>query len=163
MTIVNPNLISPERVLEIVRKAHSGQVDLAGRPYVNHPIRVANMMVQPRHQMLALLHDVIEDTSVTPEDLLREGVPLDALGTLRLLTKSKGQPYEEYIESMVDDIDAVVVKLGDLRDNMDISRLPDLGDREIKRLKKYHKAYKRLTEALGAHVTQEAANDAAEH
>lgn len=156
-------LISPERVVEIVNDAHKGQTDLAGKPYVHHPIRVANMMVQPRHQMIALLHDVLEDSLITENYLINQGVPMDAVFTLRRLTKVKGQTYDEYIEGMVDDLDAVVVKLGDLRDNMDMSRLPEIGEREIKRLKKYHKAYKRLTQALETHVVQEAANDATEH
>ena len=163
MTIVNPTIVTPERVVEIMHKAHDGQTDLAGAPYANHPIRVANSMVQPRHQMIALLHDVVEDSDWTFDDLFREGVPLDALATLRLLTHTKGQPYEEYIDAMGDDVDAIVVKMGDLRDNMDVTRLPELGEREIKRLKKYHKAYYRLLFILGTHMTQEAANDGTEH
>jgi len=140
---------TPEQVFEIAKEAHEGQVDLAGKPYINHVVRVANMMVHNRHKMIALLHDVMEDSAWTEDSLMKHGVPMDVVFTLKRLTKTKGQPYDEYIEGLTGDIDAVVVKMADLRDNMDVTRLPELGDKEITRLKKYHRSYRRLEEALG--------------
>jgi (p)ppGpp synthase/HD superfamily hydrolase len=163
--------MTPEEAVELAKEAHKDQTDFAGEPYIHHVLRVAQQMKMPRHQMLAILHDVLEDSMFTEDYLIKAGVPLDAVFTLGRLTRKKGQSYDEYIDGMLSDIDAIVVKIADLRDNMDVTRLPVLGENECKRLQKYHKAHRRLMAALGelyARKTDEekrmeASNDGTKH
>lgn len=99
--------------------------------------------------MLALLHDVVEDTSVTFGDLAAEGFPQGLLATLRLLTHEEGVSYDDYITRIMTDPLAVEVKLADLQDNTDIRRLQEVDEKVAERMKKYQKAWRRLTDACG--------------
>lgn len=98
----------------------------------------------PQAKILALLHDTVEDTDVTFETLTAEGFPENLLQTLRLLTHDPSVPYDEYIGAILQDPIAVEVKLADLEDNSDLRRLQDLGPRDVERLQKYLRSYRRL-------------------
>jgi hypothetical protein len=133
----------------IARKAHAGQVDKAGEDYFNHPKRVADNFYEDNDIIVALLHDVIEDTSVTMDQLKNEGFSDEILNALDAITKREGESYDQFIERVKDNPIALKVKLADLRDNMDILRLPVLTDKDLLRIAKYHKAYKYLEQFAG--------------
>lgn len=135
-----------ERAIEIATEAHSGQYDKAGNAYIGHPLRVMNMGKTEEEMILGVLHDVAEDTEWTFEMLEAEGFSLEIIEALKCVTKvSENENYEQFIERVKKNPLAVAVKINDLTDNMDIRRLPYLSDKDVKRLKKYLKAYKRLT------------------
>jgi len=135
-----------ELALQIAVKAHAGQKDKSGEPYIFHPIRVMQRCSTPKAKIVALLHDTVEDTDVTFEDLEEAGFDSGTLGTLRLVTHEKDVPYDNYIDALMHDPVAVEVKLADLEDNSDIRRLKDIGAKDVERLKKYLRTHRRLTD-----------------
>ena len=135
-----------ERAIEIATEAHRGQLDKAGNDYINHPLRVMAAGKTPEEKIAGVLHDVVEDTEWTFEMLAAEGFSNEIIEALRCVTKlSDSEPYDKFIARVKTNPLAVAVKLNDLSDNMDIRRLPYLSDKDVKRLKKYLKAYKQLT------------------
>lgn len=113
-----------DKALEIAYKAHAGQLDKGGNPYILHPLRVALHCRTEEEKMVALLHDVLlEDTAVTLEDLEREGFPEEVLEAVEYLTKKDGEDYQTFIKRVSHRTLAIRVKLWDLEDNMDESRL----------------------------------------
>lgn len=134
-----------QRAIEIATDAHKGQVDKSGNEYIGHPLRVMEMGKTENEKIVGVLHDVIEDTAWTFEALEAEGFSQEIIGALRCVTKvSDNENYDDFIERVKKNPLAVAVKINDLTDNMDIRRLPYLSDKDIKRLKKYLKAYKKL-------------------
>lgn len=134
-----------ERAVEIAMDAHRGQVDKSGREYVSHPLRVMAAGKTDEERIAGVLHDVVEDSDWTFDMLEAEGFSREVVDALRCLTKlSDDEPYEKFIKRVKSNPLAVAVKLNDLSDNMDIRRLPYLSDKDVKRLKKYLKAYKQL-------------------
>jgi hypothetical protein len=136
-----------ERALQIAVQAHAGQTDKSGLPYAFHPIRVMLRCKTDEAKIAALLHDVVEDTSVTFEQLSAEGFPEDVLSAVRLLTHEPSVPYEEYIRQLSTNPIAKEVKLADLEDNSDIKRLKGIDEKAVGRLRKYLFAYRYLTGA----------------
>jgi (p)ppGpp synthase/HD superfamily hydrolase len=134
-----------ERALQIAVQSHAGQKDKNGAAYIFHPIRVMMRCTTTNAKIVALLHDVVEDTTTTFKQLHAEGFSPDVLSTLRLVTHLPNVPYDEYIDSLMADRTAIEVKIADLEDNSDIRRLQELDDRSIARLRKYLLAYRRLT------------------
>ena len=134
------------KAIEIAHKAHAGQVDKAGQPYIEHPLRVMNMGTTDNEKIVGVLHDVVEDSDWTFEQLQCEGFSSEIIEALRSITKqSKDEPYDKFIQRIKKNPLAVKVKLNDLTDNMDIRRLAYISDKDVKRLKKYLKAYKQLS------------------
>lgn len=109
------------KAIKLAYQAHDGQVDKAGMPYILHPIHLAEQMDDEISTCVAILHDVVEDTDVTFEDLEKE-FPESVLVPLRYLTHEKGVPYMEYVERILDNDVAMKVKLADIDHNMDQSR-----------------------------------------
>lgn len=135
-----------QRAIEIATEAHKGQFDKAGRDYIEHPLRVMEMGKTEEEKIVGVLHDVVEDTPWTFEALEAEGFAPEIIAALKCVTKvSENENYDDFIERVKKNPLAVAVKINDLSDNMDIRRLPYLSDKDIKRLKKYLKAYKKLT------------------
>lgn len=135
-----------ERAIEIAREAHKSQTDKAGKPYIEHPLRVMAAGKTSDEKIVGILHDVVEDSNITFEDLTSEGFAPNIIEALRCITKTdEKEPYDHFIARIKTNRLATAVKLNDLTDNMDIRRLPYLSDKDIKRLKKYLKAYKQLT------------------
>lgn len=135
-----------ERAIEIATEAHRGQKDKAGNEYIGHPLRVMAMGKTTEEKIVGVLHDVIEDSTWTFEQLAAEGFSDKIIEALRCVTKlSPDEPYDKFIARIKHSPLAVAVKLNDLTDNMDIRRLPYLSDKDVKRLKKYLKAYKQLS------------------
>lgn len=126
--------------LSIARQAHEGQLDKAGVDYIEHPIYVVSQVDTEEEKAVALLHDVIEDSSVTAEELLNAGLPETVVTAIQILSKKKGQDYQTYLENVKSNPLARVIKLADLKHNSDLSRLPSITAEDRERLKKYKKA-----------------------
>lgn len=137
---------SLEQAIELAVTHHKGQKDKAGKPYILHPLRVLTAMETEEEQIVAVLHDVVEDTVVTIEDLKEDGFSENVLRVLRLLTKKPDDEYFKYVKRIANNAIARKVKLADLEDNMDLSRLPMITDDDRARLIKYKKARSILLE-----------------
>ena len=132
------------RAMQIAYDAHHGQVDKCGMPYIFHPFHLAEQMQDEYSVCVALLHDVMEDTSVTREDLAAE-FPEEIMVALDLLTHEEGVPYLEYVEKIKPNALARTVKLADLTHNSDRTRVPLDGPEVQSRLEeKYRKAFEIL-------------------
>jgi len=129
-----------ELALSIAKKAHEGQYDKAGVDYIEHPIYVASQVDTKEEKAVALLHDVIEDSPVSAEELLQAGLPETVVTAVQVLTKKKEQDYQTYLETVKKNPLARVVKLADLKHNSDLSRLSSITEKDRERLKKYKKA-----------------------
>jgi len=133
-----------EKAIQIAVNAHFGQKDKAGSPYILHPLRVMQSVESLDAKVVAILHDVVEDTDVTFDDLINKGIPKHLVITLRLLTHTDKLTYEDYIARIAENPLAVKVKLADLKDNMDLSRLKKFEDEDIELFRKYVNSYKFL-------------------
>jgi len=136
------------RAVAIAASAHQGQVDRAGAPYIMHPLRLMMRAGTAAERMVAVLHDVLEDSAWTAAELESEGFPPEVMAALARLTKRAGEGYHDFITRVLEDALAARVKLYDLEDNMDARRLPALGERDHERLAKYHAARARILAAL---------------
>ena len=128
-----------ELALSIATEAHRGQFDKAGIDYIEHPIYVASQVDTEEERAVALLHDVIEDSPVSAEELLQAGLPETVVTAVQVLTKKKEQDYQTYLETVKKNPLARVVKLADLKHNSDLSRLSSITEKDRERLKKYKK------------------------
>ena len=132
--------------IEIATQAHQGQFDKSGKDYIGHPLRVMEMGRTEEEKIAGVLHDVVEDSNWTFEALEAEGFSQEIIAAMKCVTKlSENENYDDFIDRVKKNPLAVAVKINYLTDNMDIRRLPYLSDKDVKRLKKYLKAYKRLT------------------
>ena len=129
-----------KRALQICFDAHKNQVDKSGMPYVFHPFHLAEQMKDELTTVAALLHDVVEDTEYTWNDLRKRQIPEEVLSALALLTHNDGTPYLDYVVRLKKDPIARAVKLADLRHNSDLSRLDRVKDEDLKRVEKYKQA-----------------------
>ena len=132
------------RAMNIAYSAHMGQFDKAEVPYIFHPIHLAEQMDTEEECIVALLHDVVEDTEVTFEDLEKE-FSKTIIDAIRLLTRDKSVDYMEYVKNLKSNTIARKVKLADLRHNSDSTRLIKITDKDIERINKYKRAIELLT------------------
>jgi (p)ppGpp synthase/HD superfamily hydrolase len=132
------------KAIHIAARAHEVQTDKGGQPYILHPLRVMNSVEGENEKICAVLHDVIEDTDITLEYLKREGFSDEVCEALDSLTKHKDEDYEDFISRVLLNRTACIVKLADLADNMDMSRITNPGDDDFARQLKYEKAKKRI-------------------
>jgi len=133
----------------IAQKAHQGQKDKAGADYINHPVTVASNVGDDESAIIvALLHDVVEDTDITLNDLNAFLLPKE-LEALQMLTHDESVPYMEYIEQISHNWLATSVKMADLKHNMDLSRLAIVTEKDRKRVKKYENALQYLMDNAG--------------
>ena len=126
-----------ERAIEIAATAHAGQRDKAGQPYIFHPLRVMLRVDGAHEQMAAVLHDLVEDTSVTLDNLAQEGFPSEVLRAIAALTKLPGETRLEAAARAAADPVARKVKLADNAENMDLSRIPNPTDKDYARCREY--------------------------
>ena len=142
MKVYNKNMkqSQSEKAYEIAKKAHLGQIDKAGEDYIKHPEKVASFVSSDEEKAVAYLHDVIEDTELTLEDLREYGFSEEVLKAVDVITKKKGQDYQTYLNSVKENKLARVVKLADLRHNSDLTRLIDITEKDRERKEKYQKA-----------------------
>ena len=132
-----------DKMLVIATNAHAGQFDKGGAPYILHPLKVMQYLKTDDEELqcIALGHDLIEDTSVTYEDLHEAGFSYRVQSAIRILTKQPGQTFQEYKKLIFTSRDAMLVKLCDLRHNSDIRRLKSVTEKDIQRIQKYQKFY----------------------
>ena len=126
--------------MKIAFEAHKEQVDKSGTPYIYHPIHLAEQMEDEYTICAALLHDTVEDSDITFEDLSEYGIPVDVIEALKLLTHGNNVPYMEYVKRIKCNDIARKVKLADLIHNSDISRLDSIDEKVENRLEKYKQA-----------------------
>ena len=126
-----------ERAVEIAARAHAGAVDKAGMPYLLHPLRVMFNVTHPADRIAAVLHDVVEDTTVTLEDLRREGFPVEVLEAVDALTKREGESRMQSAQRARSVPIARRVKLADVTDNMDLSRIANATASDLTRIEEY--------------------------
>lgn len=136
--------IQSELAQSIAAAAHKGQVDKAGKPYIEHPAHVAASVQGDAAKAVAWLHDVVEDTPLTFADLREKGVAPEVIEALKLLTHDESVPYLEYVRSLKPNPLARAVKLADLRHNSDLSRLPRITEKDQRRSREVRKSYCRL-------------------
>ncbi|MBC3411350.1 MULTISPECIES: GTP pyrophosphokinase [Pseudomonas] len=129
-----------ERAISVATRAHEGQVDKGGADYILHPLRVMARVHTPEQRIVAVLHDVLEDTSLTLSDLAREGFPLKILAALLALSRRHDESYEAFVVRLGVDPLAREVKLADLADNSDITRIARPGPADLARLVRYQQA-----------------------
>lgn len=130
-----------EKAMQIAIKVHRGQLDKGGNDYINHPIRVSENCCSDEEKIVALLHDTIEDGDITADYLLMQGFPHDIVDAVLSVSRNKDEDYFDFIQRCKVNPIGCRVKIADLKDNMDITRLKELTHKDIERLKKYHKAY----------------------
>ena len=133
-----------KKALCIAYKAHEGQVDKTGIPYIFHPFHLAESMTDENSTIVALLHDVIEDTDWTIDDLEKEGFNEDILTALKLMTHNPAEPYMDYISRLSTCPVARQVKLADLYHNLDRTRVENPDEKMLKRWEKYDRAIQLL-------------------
>jgi (p)ppGpp synthase/HD superfamily hydrolase len=124
--------------MDIAVRCHSGTFDRYGAPYIFHPLRVMDRVTSRDEKIVALLHDVIEDCAVTPEMLLKEGIPESIVDDIDLLSKREGEDYDGYMSRVMTSHRAARVKIADLEDNMDIRRMSSIEQVDLERLRRYH-------------------------
>lgn len=127
--------------------AHHGQRDRSGMPYILHPVHLAEQMEDELSTCAALLHDTLEDTWVTPEELRRE-FPSEVTAAVELLTRKEDEDYFEYVRRIRKNPIARAVKLADLRHNMDKSRLADPTPKMVEWMERHCRKYRRAEEIL---------------
>jgi (p)ppGpp synthase/HD superfamily hydrolase len=132
-----------KKALKVCFEAHKEQVDKSGMPYVFHPFHLAEQMDDEISTVCALLHDVVEDTEITPEVLSGMGFPKDVLDVLTLLTHDD-VPYMEYVKKIEKNPIAKKVKIADLMHNSDVTRLDRIDEYTVKRNEKYAEAIRLL-------------------
>jgi (p)ppGpp synthase/HD superfamily hydrolase len=138
------------KVLVLATNAHAGQFDRGGNPYILHPIKVMHYLKTDDEELqcIALLHDVIEDTKTTWQDLQDIGCTARVIAGVRVLTKMPGQTYDEYKKEVFANFDAMRVKSCDLRHNTDIRRLKGVTQKDIDRMAKYNQFYLEIQSRL---------------
>lgn len=133
-----------ERAIAIAATAHAGQVDKGGAPYILHPLKVMLRMTTLEERIVAVLHDVVEDCGISLDDLRKEGFSEAVLSAIQSVTKVPGESYEDFVERAAQNPIGRVVKLADLQENSDLSRIASPGWEDLERIEKYRRAIARL-------------------
>lgn len=134
-----------KKALRLCFEAHKDQLDKSGLPYVFHPFHLAEQMDTEETVCVALLHDVVEDTDYTLEDLIAMGFPKPVTDALALMTHDENVPYLDYVAKLKDNPVARQVKLADLKHNSDLTRLDRIDEKAFERVEKYRKAMELLS------------------
>ena len=136
-----------EAACALARAAHEGQRDKGGAPYIRHPLFVMSQMDTEAERIAAVLHDILEDTETTAADLLRAGMPAEAVEAVELLTHDPAEDYFSYVRRAARNPIARKVKMADLRHNLDAARIPYPSEKDAARMKKYAAALQVLMES----------------
>lgn len=147
LTLLAKNNTLASMALSIACDKHSGQIDKANKPYIYHIVQVGKNISKKEDKYLAVayLHDVLEDTNLTKENLL-EKFPVEVVEAVQAITKKDNEPYNEYLERVKNNPIALIVKISDLTHNIDLSRLKKISSSDLKRVEKYRKAMEYLKE-----------------
>ena len=133
-----------ERAIAIAATAHAGQVDKGGAPYILHPLKVMLRMTTLEERIVSVLHDVVEDCEISLDDLRKEGFSEVVLSAIESVTKVPGESYEDFVERAAQNPIGRVVKLADLEENSDLSRIASPSWEDLERIEKYRRAIGRL-------------------
>lgn len=134
-----------EQSLAIALRAYAGKTDKAGCAYILHPLRLMAKMSNETEMSVALLHDVIEDSDITAEQLLAESIPPEVVTAVLCLTKQTGETYQDFVLRAKQNPIARKVKLADIEDNINVLRLTSLSKADLDRVAKYHAAWHELS------------------
>ena len=134
--------------LEVAKEAHKNQKDKGGNPYINHPIKVAEMLETEDERAVAFLHDIVEDTDITLEHLREYGFPDVILDAVDAMTKKPYEGYDGYIERLSKNKLAVKVKIADMTHNSDITRISNPTEKDTDRINKYKEKIEHLKNYL---------------
>ena len=126
-----------DKAVSIAKLAHQGQVDKAGVDYINHPLRVMDAVEEEKEKIVAVLHDVVEDSEITLEDLRKHGFDDEVVIAVGCLTRLPGESYEKFIGRIKSNRLARNVKLQDLKDNMDLSRLETVSEKDLRLISQF--------------------------
>jgi (p)ppGpp synthase/HD superfamily hydrolase len=136
------------QAVELARQAHDSQVDKAGKPYIEHPLRVMKTLARVEDKIVAVLHDAIEDSDLTLEDLQRLGFPENIIDAIDAITKRANENYHNYLQRVMSNQISLRVKIADMKDNMDETRIPNPSEKDYRRLQKYQQTLPLLLQAL---------------
>lgn len=128
---------STKKAVKLMFEAHKNQVDKSGLPYVFHPFHLAEQMDDENTTIVALLHDVIEDTEITLDDFREMGFCEPVCEAIAVMTHEKDVPYMEYVAKIKQNPIARIVKLADLQHNSDLTRVDEIDEGAINRVEKY--------------------------
>ena len=134
-----------EEAIRIAAEAHRGQRDRGGAPYILHPLRVMLRVQTDAERMAAVLHDVVEDSAWTLDDLRARGFADEVVAAVDALSRRQGEDYEAFVERAAAHPVARRVKIADLEDNLDLRRTGTVTARDAERLNRYLAAWRRLT------------------
>lgn len=128
------------KAIATAAEAHTGQFDKGGDAYILHPLRVMMLCKSESEKIAAVLHDVVEDSDITLKDLAAAGFPPDIIAALECLTKRPGEDYFDFVRRAATNPIARCVKLADLADNSNLSRIPNPSSVDRERAEKYRRA-----------------------
>lgn len=137
-----------QRAIEIAVEAHKDQKDKADMPYILHPLRLMFQMKTDNEKIAAVLHDVVEDSNWTVVDLKKENFNNEVIEAVNLLTRDDNDSYDEFIKKAASSPLSKAVKIADIKDNMDLNRISNLTEKDLSRIKKYHRVLKLLTDEI---------------
>jgi (p)ppGpp synthase/HD superfamily hydrolase len=137
-----------QRAIAIAAKAHEGQVDKAGNPYLAHPLFVMENVNSIEEKIVAVLHDAVEDSELTLEQLRSEGFPEVLVSAIAAITKIEGEAYAAYLERVIANPIALRVKIADVTHNLDLGRIANPTEADFQRIAKYKKVLSQLRAAL---------------
>ncbi|MBP1996357.1 HD domain-containing protein [Paenibacillus eucommiae] len=135
---------SLEKAIILATRAHEGQIDKGGNPYILHPLRVMQRVASPEARMAAVLHDVLEDTNVSAEQLVLEGFTAEVVDAVVALSRNADEDYFDFVLRAKRNPIARQVKIADIQDNMDLTRIMNTTAKDMERIAKYEKALKEL-------------------
>ena len=133
-----------DKAIQIASSAHENQMDKAGEPYILHPLRLMMQFQDENERITAVLHDVVEDSDVTIDQLSRQGFNEEIIDALERLTKKNGESYGNFIDRITSCSLARKIKIADIEDNLNITRLTKLSQTDLERIEKYHNALNTL-------------------
>lgn len=133
-----------EKAIKLAILSHEGQLDKAGSPYILHPLRMMFRFQNEALQMVAVLHDVVEDTEVSLEQLQEEGYPEEVITGVQAMTRRDDESYDEFIERAASHPLARQVKRVDLEDNMNVLRLANPSSKDFKRIARYRRCWEKF-------------------
>lgn len=138
------------RMLVLAANGHAGQFDRGNKPYILHPLKVMHYLKSEDEELqcIALGHDLVEDTYITEEILRQNGMSERVIEAILVLTKVDGEDYADYKIRVMSSVDAMKVKLADLRHNTDIRRLKGVTEKDIARMAKYQTFYMEIMAKL---------------
>ena len=136
------------KAIDIATQAHAQQIDKAGKPYIGHPLRVMDAMKTDEEKIVAVLHDAVEDSELTLQDLKAAGFSDRILQAIDAITKREGEKLQDYLARVMNDFLAMKVKIADMTDNSDVSRISHPTDKDRARIETYQKNILKLREKL---------------